>query len=130
MLANPEDIRDYYIAVEPSIIDAQNNTLDDIELRLADYVEDLEGVADSSKRLEIIMGIVEKIVSVDDHISQPASSRKKIAKMAAVTKKRKNPLPISPKKAAKGKYILLPSSTPASAICCGVNLKAWVSWTP
>jgi flagellar protein FlaI len=65
VLANLEDIRDYYIAVEPSIIDAQDNTLDEIEFRLAEYVEELEGVADSSKRFEIIMGIVDKIVSVN-----------------------------------------------------------------
>ncbi|MFH1646262.1 MAG: type II/IV secretion system ATPase subunit, partial [Chloroflexota bacterium] len=64
VLANLNDIRDYYIAVEPSLIDAQEKNLDDIELRLAEYVEELEGVADSSKRLEIIMGIVDRIVSV------------------------------------------------------------------
>jgi flagellar protein FlaI len=70
VLANLEDIRDYYIAVEPSIIDAQDSTLDNIELRLAEYVEELEGVADSSKRLEIIMKIVDRIVSVNGHQSR------------------------------------------------------------
>jgi len=64
VLANPEDIRDYYIAVEPSLIDAQEETLDALELRLAEYVEELEGVADSSKRLEIIMNIVDRVVSI------------------------------------------------------------------
>ena len=67
ILANPEDIRDYYVAVEPSLIDAQDNTLDEIELKLADYVEELEGVADSAKRLEIIMNIVDRIVHIDGH---------------------------------------------------------------
>src|SRR4030067_1161471 len=62
VLANLNDIRDYYIAVEPSLIDAQEKSLDDIELRLADYVEELEGVADSSKWLESIMGIGDRIV--------------------------------------------------------------------
>jgi flagellar protein FlaI len=76
VLANPEDIRDYYVAVEPSIIDAQDNTLDEIELRLADHVEELEGVADSSKRLEIIMGIVDKIVSVNGHGSRNPGKEK------------------------------------------------------
>jgi flagellar protein FlaI len=70
VLANLEDIRDYYVAIEPSIIDAQDSTLDDIELRLAEYVEELEGVADSSKRLEIIMKIVDRIVSVNGHQSR------------------------------------------------------------
>jgi flagellar protein FlaI len=64
ILPNPDDIRDYYIALEPSLIDAQDNTLDEIEIHLADYVEDLEGIADSSKRLEIIMSIVDKMVTI------------------------------------------------------------------
>jgi flagellar protein FlaI len=76
IMANPEDIRDYYIAVEPSIIDAQNTTLETIENRLADYVEELEGVADPSKRLEIIMKIVDRIVLVNGHSDQPSPQQK------------------------------------------------------
>ncbi len=65
ILANMEDIRDYYVAVEPSMIDAQDSTLDEIELKLADYVEELEGVLDSGKRFEIIMDIVDRVVTVN-----------------------------------------------------------------
>jgi flagellar protein FlaI len=86
VLANPEDIRDYYIAVEPSIIDAQDNTLDEIELRLAEYVEELEGVADSSKRLEIIMGIVDRIVSVNGHGSHHPEKEKEEDKKPSESK--------------------------------------------
>jgi flagellar protein FlaI len=64
VLPNPEDIRDYYIAIEPSLIDAQDNTLDEIELRLADFVEELEGIEDPKKRLEIIMDICDRLVSI------------------------------------------------------------------
>jgi len=64
ILANPNDVRDYYIAVEPSLIDAQREALDEIELRLADYVEELEGIEDPKKRLEIIMDIVDRIVNI------------------------------------------------------------------
>jgi flagellar protein FlaI len=78
VLANPEDVRDYYVAVEPSLIDAQDTTLDDIELRLADYVNELEGVADSSKRLEIIMDIVDRIVVITSNIGgEPVQSKAK-----------------------------------------------------
>ncbi len=77
ILPNPEDIRDYYIAVEPSLIDAQSNNLDEIELRLADFVEDLEGIAESSKRLEIIMSIVDKMVTIINTKSgEPAQAKK------------------------------------------------------
>jgi flagellar protein FlaI len=75
VLANPEDIRDYYIAVEPSLIDAQDDTLDEIELRLAEYVEELEGIADSSKRFEIIMGIVDRVVAIGDHKPQKTTKK-------------------------------------------------------
>jgi flagellar protein FlaI len=64
ILANPEDIRDYYIAIEPSLVDAQDDNLDDIEMRLADFVEELEGIEDASQRLKIIMDIVDRIVVV------------------------------------------------------------------
>ena len=69
VLANPEDIRDYYIAIEPSIIDAQNLILEEIEFHLAEHVEELEGITESSKRLNIIMEIVDKIVYIDNHKS-------------------------------------------------------------
>ena len=67
VMANPEDIRDYYIAIEPSIIDAQDNILEKVELRLAEHVEELEGVIEASKRLKVIMDIVDKIVHIDNH---------------------------------------------------------------
>jgi len=67
ILANPEDIRDYYIAIEPSIIDAESLILEEIELQLAKHIDELEGVLESSKRLEIIMDIVDKIVYIDNH---------------------------------------------------------------
>jgi flagellar protein FlaI len=69
VLANQEDIRDYYLPIEPSIIDAQDSILEEIELRLAEHVEELEGLIESSKRLEIIMDIVDKIVYLDNHKS-------------------------------------------------------------
>jgi archaeal flagellar protein FlaI len=65
ILANKEDIRNNYIAIEPSLINAQDTVLDDIEQRLADHVEELEGVEDPSKRFEIIMDIVERLVIID-----------------------------------------------------------------
>jgi flagellar protein FlaI len=70
ILANPEDIRDFYIAIEPSIVDPQSKTLDEIEQHLADYVEELEGV-DDTKRLGVIMKIVDRIVIIDD-VLKPA----------------------------------------------------------
>ncbi len=67
IMPNSEDIRDYYIAIEPSIIDTHENLLEETELHLAEHVEELTGVIESSNRLDIIMDIVDKIVYVSDN---------------------------------------------------------------
>jgi len=104
ILANPEDVRDYYVAVEPSLVDAQDSTLDEIELKLADYVEELEGVDDSAKRLEIIMGIVDRIVSVSGQKAPEAPPDKnKSDEGGKNVKKEKKPLPLKAKGGSKGK---------------------------
>jgi flagellar protein FlaI len=77
VLANPEDIRDYYLAIEPSIIDTQDSILQEIELRLAERVEELEGITESAKRLEIIMNIVDTIIYVNGVKSPPSLEDKK-----------------------------------------------------
>ena len=93
VLANPEDIRDYYIAVEPSLIDAQESTLDELELRLAEFVEELEGVADSAKRLEIIMNIVDRVVSINGNKSFKPG--KKSDKESGAPKAGKGKIPVT-----------------------------------
>lgn len=103
ILANHEDIRDFYIAIEPSIIDPQAKTLEEIEQHLADYVEELEGVTDSSKRLEIIMQIVDKIVVIDNNIKTPAAvgAGNKDNALVEKPKKESKPLFLKPKNAGK-----------------------------
>lgn len=64
ILANPADIRNYYIPVEPSFADEQDDALETVEERLADFVDELEGVTATEKRLEIIMGILDRLVIV------------------------------------------------------------------
>jgi flagellar protein FlaI len=67
IMPNSEDIRDYYIAIEPNIIETNDNILEEIELHLAERIEELNDVLESSNRLDIIMGIVEKIVYITDN---------------------------------------------------------------
>ena len=85
VLANLGDVRDHYIPVEPSLADAQDNLLDEIEQRLAEFVEELEGVADASKRVEIIMKIVDRLVVVrSGNGSKPAQPDGKSGKPGAL----------------------------------------------
>jgi len=70
ILANLEDVRDHYISIEPSLTDAQDSFLDELEARLADYVEELEGITDSAKRLEVVMKIVDKVVTIQEKVEK------------------------------------------------------------
>jgi len=75
VMANPNDIRDHYIAVEPSLADAQDNALDEIERRLAGFVDELD-IADPAKRLEVILEIVDRLVDVrSSKNSRPAQNK-------------------------------------------------------
>ena len=67
ILDNLNDVRDYYIPIEPSIIEPVDEKLDFIEERLADYVDDLEGITDDKKRIEIILGITDKLVVINNN---------------------------------------------------------------
>jgi flagellar protein FlaI len=75
IMANTNDIRDHYIAVEPSLADAQDNALDEIERRLADFVDELD-IDDPAKRLEVILEIVDRLVDVhSSNNSAPAQNK-------------------------------------------------------
>src|SRR4030042_2765956 len=69
VMPNTEDIRDYYIAIEPSIAGTEDNILEELELRLAEHVEELGDIIESSNRLDTIMGIVDKVVYINIHKS-------------------------------------------------------------
>jgi len=67
ILANQEDIRDNYIPVEPSLPMETTGTadlLDELEERIADYVDELEGIEDPEMRIAAILKIVDKVVTV------------------------------------------------------------------
>ncbi|MDD5127422.1 MAG: type II/IV secretion system ATPase subunit [Dehalococcoidales bacterium] len=103
ILANPEDVRDHYIAVEPSLTDAQDSFLDEIEGRLADYVEELEGITDPAKRLEVVMSIVDKVVVVKN--TNPVKAGKKNGKFSLLSSG-KEKLAITPVQFASLRYLL------------------------
>ncbi len=64
ILANTEDIRDHYIAVEPGLSENMGGILDNIEERLADFIDDLEDITDEAERVNEILNIVDKLVRV------------------------------------------------------------------
>jgi flagellar protein FlaI len=64
ILSNKEDIRNFYIAVEPCMLDSQESFLEEIEDNLTDYVDEFEGIPDTAKRVDIILGVVDRLVVV------------------------------------------------------------------
>ena len=89
ILANLDDVRDHYIPIEPCLSDGQDIFLDELEMRLADFVEELEGVTDAARRIDIVMSIVDKIVVVRSRVaiksdgSQDNSSKPSFLKSTA-----------------------------------------------
>jgi len=71
ILANPNDIRDHYIPVEPCIFDEMEGKMEELEHRLIKHLAELEGIGSDEEALEIILNIVEKLVDV--HRGRPES---------------------------------------------------------
>jgi flagellar protein FlaI len=66
ILANSEDIRDFYIPIEPCMFGNVDSLMDKIEKQLVNYVEELATVDDNVGRLNVILNIVDRLVVVDD----------------------------------------------------------------
>jgi archaeal flagellar protein FlaI len=66
VLANTEDIRDFYIPIEPCLFGNIDVLMEKIEHRLIYYVDELEHAQDGTERLKIILGILDKLVIVTD----------------------------------------------------------------
>lgn len=64
ILANTEDIRDFYIPIEPCLFGNIEKLMEKVEYRLVDFVEELDGVNTPVERLEVILKIVDKLVHV------------------------------------------------------------------
>jgi archaeal flagellar protein FlaI len=65
VLANTEDIRDYYIPIEPCLFGDVETMMEKVEHRLVNFVEDLDGVETGSERLKVILAILDKMSNVN-----------------------------------------------------------------
>ncbi len=65
ILANTEDIRDYYIPIEPCLFGNVESLMEKIEHRLVNFVEELEDRRrQCPARLKVILEIVDRLVMV------------------------------------------------------------------
>lgn len=61
ILADPEDSRDFYIAIEPSFGMDLDRAMQHVEARLLDYASDFTDIEDEGERLKILMKTIDRI---------------------------------------------------------------------
>jgi len=102
---DPNDTRDYYIAIEPGMLDNNEGLVDELEDRLLDHVEDmddLDGV--ETDRAKVLRNILDKVVVVVS--AKEVAKARKIAKTKNKAKARKK-LPVTKSQLATLRYQLV-----------------------
>lgn len=79
IMPNFQDIRNHYVPVEPSFCSDAEKLMDKVEERLADYVADLDGINDTDRRVNAILDIVDRIVTIRARNGGHESQRKAAA---------------------------------------------------
>ena len=70
---DPEDTRDYYLAVEPSLAPGVETIVDDIDVQLMDYIDELRAAEGAEGRLEVILNAVDAICGRENTSSKKGS---------------------------------------------------------
>jgi len=96
ILGNPEDIRNFYIPIEPSLFRQMNGLLGRIEELLTEFVDELEDIHDDNERLEVILEIVDRLVHVRGNGKKAAQGRKPIRASLKGNHKIKDKVTLSP----------------------------------
>ena len=81
------DARNYYIAIEPGMLEDMSTIIEDIETRLVDYVGDIDEGDDNKKRTQLLLKCLEKICAVskkNDNGSKHHSIRESAPQLQAV----------------------------------------------
>ena len=61
MIHDPDDTRDYYLAVEPSLVPGVEDIVKEVDVQLMDYIDELREAPDKDARLDVIMTAVDEI---------------------------------------------------------------------
>ena len=77
ILANPEDARDHYIAIEPNMLENMQPLIAAMEIRLLDYVEELSEAEDDDQKKEILIRAVDECCVVSNGTASKAKGKTK-----------------------------------------------------
>ena len=61
VIHDPDDTRDYYLAVEPSLVPGVEDIVKEVDVQLMDYIDELREAPDKDARLDVIMTAVDEI---------------------------------------------------------------------
>ena len=80
IFADPEDARDFYISIEPAMLEDIKSILADMEQRLLDYVEELAAAETEEEKVKVLVRAVEEntvVTDGDGRAGKGGSSKKK-----------------------------------------------------
>ncbi len=108
VLANPDDARDYHIPIEPSLGDQLTDKMEELEIHLAEYVTELSSAGSEEERINKVMSIVDRIVSVKSGAQQkePVAATAGKSKSSLFASKNKDKMSVTPIQYNALKYLL------------------------
>ena len=74
---NPNDARDYYISIEPGMTEDITSYIDRVEVKLVDFVNDLDEDSDAKQRTQVLLQSLVKICTIRKDGDKPPKAKKK-----------------------------------------------------
>src|SRR3990170_4444723 len=109
---DPEDARDYYIAIEPAMLEDMQTLLEQMERRLLNYVEDLSTATSDEEKAQVLIRAVDENCTVS---GRPSGAGAKTAKggggglfgLFSKSAAGHSPLHVTPAQLVALKYVLI-----------------------
>jgi flagellar protein FlaI len=62
---DPDDTRDFYVALEPSSAPEVETLMEEVDRRLMDYIDELRTITDKDERVEVLLGCLDRICTTN-----------------------------------------------------------------
>jgi len=62
---DPDDTRDFYVALEPSEAPEVETLMEEVDRRLMDYIDELRTVTDKDERIEVLLKLLDRICTTN-----------------------------------------------------------------
>ena len=75
VFADPTDARDFYISIEPGMTENITAYVDQVEVRLVDFVNDLDEDSDAKQRTQVLLDSLDKICTIRKDGEKPPKKK-------------------------------------------------------